>query len=308
MKKFAIVAVMAIAAAVFSGCGNSKQKTSGKNAGDEDSVAYALGISQGQQITMALTQMGVDSTQLDAFFKGMKEGVKGAGDKKKDAYNKGLMMGLQASMFLKQNVNPQLFSGDSTKSLSMNKFMEGFIASAKHKKGKMTPEQAQMVLQRDIPIIQARYAEKMYGPNKKESEAYMAKVAKQPGVKALPNGIYYKEVKAGNGKVATAQDMVKINYEGKTPDGKTFDKQENATMPVGQSIPGFSTALQHMPKGATWEIYIPFDQAYGAQGAGAKIKPFQALHFTVTLLDVVERPTAAPAPQTAPAPQAKAGK
>lgn len=285
MKKFAFVAVMAIVIAGFTACGNKNSKSS-KSTGDEDSVAYALGFSQGQSVPQALAQMGVDSTNLDEFLKGMKAGVKGAGDKKKDAYNKGLMMGLQASMFLKQNVNPQLFAQDSTKSLSIDKFMEGFIAAAKGKKGKMTVEQAQMVLQKDVPVIQGRYAEKAYGAQKRQSDAYMAKVAKQPGVKALGNGVYYKEVKAGKGDTPTAQDVVKLNYDGKTADGKTFDKQNNATMPVGQSIPGFSIALSHMPVGATWEIYIPYNQAYGAQGAGNRIKPFSALHFTVTLLSI----------------------
>lgn len=291
MKKFAIVAIMAISVAAFTACGNKGSKT-GKNAGDEDSVAYALGLSQGQSVPQALVQMGVDSTNLDEFLKGMKAGIKGAGDKKKDAYNKGLMMGLQASMFLKQNVNPQLFAQDSTKSLSIDKFMEGFIAAAKNKKGAMTVEQAQVVLQRDVPIIQGRYAEKTYGPLKKQSDEFMTKISKQPGVKSLGNGVYYKEVKAGTGEIPTAQDMVKMNYEGKTADGKTFDKQQNATMPVGQSIPGFSLALSHMPVGATWEIYIPYQQGYGSQGAGNHIKPYSALHFTVTLLSIEKKPEA----------------
>lgn len=301
MKKFAIVAVMAIVVASFTACGNKNSKSS-KNTGDEDSVAYALGLSQGQSLPQALVQMGVDSTNVDEFLKGMKAGIKGAGDKKKDAYNKGLMMGLQASMFLKQNVNPQLFAQDSTKSLSFDKFMEGFTAAAKHKKGQMTIEQAQKVLQNDIPVIQERYAEKAYGPQKKQSVDYMAKVSKQPGVKALGKGVYYKEVKAGSGAVPTAQDIVKVNYEGKTADGNTFDKQDGASMPVGQSIPGFSLALSHMPVGATWEIYIPYEQGYGAQGAGTHIKPFSALHFTVTLVDIEKNEQAA---QAVPAPKGK---
>lgn len=287
MKKFTLVAIMAIVVAAFTACGNKEGKSS-KNTADEDSVAYALGLTQGQQIQMALAQMGVDSTNIDQFLKGMKAGIKDSGNKKKDAYNKGLMMGMQASMFLKQNVNQQLFAGDSTKSLSPEKFMEGIIAAAKHKKGGMTIEQAQRVLQTDVPKIQARYAEKVYGPAKKESQAFMAKIAKQPGIKAVGNGIYVKEVKAGTGEKPTMSDNVNIDYELKDIAGKTVDKQQGATMPLASSVPGFSKALTQMPEGATWEIYIPYEQGYGAEGAGNAIKPFAALHFTVTLHNVVK--------------------
>lgn len=290
MKKFAIVAIMAIAVATsFTGCGNSNKKSDTGTSKEEDSLAYAMGVMESQQMQMALQQIGVDSTNIDEFLKGIKAGVQNAGDKKKDAYNKGLAIGVSESMRFKQMIYPQLFANDSTKTLPMDKFMEGLTAGMKHKAGKMTPQKAQEVFQRDAKKIQEKYFEKAYGPNKKESEAYMAKVAKMPGVKPLGNGVYYKEVKAGTGKTPTAQDMTKVSYDGKTIDGKTFDKRNNVEMPVSGMIQGWTEALTHMKEGATWEVYIPYDAAYGAQDKG-QIKPFSALHFTITLVSVEKAP------------------
>ena len=300
MKKIALVAGMAIAvAATFTSCGNSNKKSDAGSKKEEDSLAYAMGVMESQQMQMALQQIGVDSTNIDEFLKGVKDGVQSAGDKEKDAYNKGLAIGVSESMRFKQVIYPQLFANDSTKTLPMDKFMEGLKAGMKHKAGAMTPQRAQEVFQRNAQLVQEHYFEKAYGANKKKNDAYMAKVAKMPGVKSLGNGVYYKEVKAGTGKTPTAQDMTKVNYNGQTIDGKTFDKRDNAEMPVSGMIPGWTLALTHMKEGATWEVYIPYDAAYGAQDKGP-IKPYSALHFTITLLSVEKNPQAQGAPQQMP--------
>ena len=289
MKKIVIVAVMAIAVGLFSGCGNSNKKSDTGTQKDEDSLAYAMGIMESQQMKMALSQLGVDSAYIDEFIKGVKAGIKNSGDKKKDAYNKGLAIGISENMRFKQMVYPQLFANDSTKTLPMDKFMEGFRDGMKGKLTKMNPEKAQMVFQTAGTKIQQRYFEKAYGASKKANDAFMAKIARQPGVKSLGNGVYYKEIKAGNGKTPTAQDMTKVSYNGKTIDGKTFDKRDNVEMPVSGMIQGWTEALTHMKEGATWEVYIPYNAAYGAQDKG-QIKPFSALHFTITLVSVEKAP------------------
>lgn len=292
MKKIAFVAVMAIAVAAFTGCGNKSSKADNSTAKDEDSVAYALGLTESQQFLQSMQQLGIDSAYVDEFLKGMKEGLAGVGDKKKDAYSKGVAVGVSEAMRFKQMINPQLFPGDSTKTLSMDRFMEGFTAGVKHKKAKMTLEQAQRSLMTGTQRITARYAEKAYGHNKQAGEAYIAKMSRQPGVKSLGNGIFYKEVKVGSGKIPTAQDMVKVNYNGMTIDGKSFDKRDGATMPVGQGmIKGWEIALSHMKEGSTWEVYIPYDAAYGPSGLpNGAIKPYSALHFTITLVSIEKQP------------------
>lgn len=288
MKKIVIVALMAIAVGLFSGCGNSNKKSDTGTQKDEDSLAYAMGILESQQMKAAMSQIGVDSAYIDEFIKGVKDGIKNSGDKKKDAYNKGLAIGISENMRFKQMIYPQLFANDSTKTLPMDKFMEGFTAGMKGKKGKMDAQQAQMVFQTAGTKIQQRYFEKAYGASKKANDAFMAKIAKQPGVKSLGNGVYYKEIKAGNGKTPTAQDMTKVNYEGRTIDNKVFDKQNNANMPVSGMIPGWTLALTHMKAGATWEVYIPYEAGYGSQDKG-QIKPYSTLIFKITLLSVEDK-------------------
>ena len=300
MKKFVIVAVMAIAVGLFSGCGNSNKKSDTGTQKDEDSLAYAMGIMESQQMKMALSQLGVDSAYIDDFIKGVKAGIKNSGDKKKDAYNKGLAIGISENMRFKQMIYPQLFANDSTKTLPMDKFIEGFRAGLKGKMDKMNPEQAQMVFQTARTKIQQRYFEKAYGQQKKKNDAYMAKISKQPGVKSLGGGVFYKEIKAGNGKTPTTQDMTKVDYEGKTIDGKVFDKQSNASMPVSGMIQGWTLALTHMKAGSTWEVYIPYSAGYGSQDKG-QIKPYSTLIFKITLLSVEGKAQGAEgAPQAIP--------
>jgi peptidyl-prolyl cis-trans isomerase len=144
-------------------------------------------------------------------------------------------------------------------------------------------------------------AEKTYGANKKKSDAYMAANAKKPGVKTIGQGVQVKELKAGNGPMPKASDVVKINYVGKTIEGKVFDQRNDATMPVGGVIPGFTEALTKMPVGSKWEITIPYSAGYGAQQPSPDLKPFSTLVFTVELLGIEKAPQGQPAmPQGQP--------
>lgn len=299
MKKLAIVAAMAMAITSFTACGNQTKKGGLKT--DVDSLSYAIGMEQSQGIQQYLQQLGVDSTYLDEFVKGLEAGANSNDDKKKTAYNAGVAAGMQMSMMVKKGINQQLFGKDSTKSVSMKQLIAGFKAGVKGKGGLMTIEQAQTAERTIVPRIQSQVAEKTYGANKKKSEAFMAKIAKQPGIKKLGKGVYYKVEKEGTGAIPTASQTVKIEYEGRTIDGKVFDSTKDkgaVAMPVGGVIPGFTEALTHMPVGSTWEIYIPYDAAYGSRQMSQDIVPFSALTFKVTLVSIEKENPAAnrPAP------------
>lgn len=299
MKKLAIVAAMAMAIASFTACGNQTKKSGLKT--DVDSLSYAIGMEQSQGIQQYLQQLGVDSTYLDEFVKGLEAGANSNDDKKKTAYNAGVAAGMQMSMMVKKGINQQLFGKDSTKSVSMKQLIAGFKAGVKGKGGLMTIEQAQTAERTIVPRIQSQVAEKTYGANKKKSEAFMAKIAKQPGIKKLGKGVYYKVEKEGTGAIPTASQTVKIEYEGRTIEGKVFDSTKDkgaVAMPVGGVIPGFTEALTHMPVGSTWEIYIPYDAAYGSRQMSQDIVPFSALTFKVTLVSIEKENPAAnrPAP------------
>ena len=107
----------------------------------------------------------------------------------------------------------------------------------------------------------------------------------------LPSGIQYEVIIVGKGKLAKATDQVKCHYEGTLIDGTLFDSSVKRGQPavfgVNQVIPGWVEALQLMPEGSKWKLYIPSDLAYGAQGAGEMIPPHSALVFEVELIEVL---------------------
>ena len=289
MKKFTFVAAMAIAAAsIVSSCGNStSSKPNLKD--DVDTLSYAFGLARTQGLKQYLAQMDVDTTYMDAFVKGLKDGANAGDDKKKAAYYKGLEIGNMISQQWVKGINTELFGQDSTKSISLQNLLAGFIQGATGKKGLMTMEQAGQVAQVKMMAIKAKQLEVQYGPLKKKGEAWMAANAKKPGVKTLPSGVQYKVIKEGAGEMPKDTSLVKVNYEGRLIDGTVFDSSYKNGQPVSlranQVIKGWTEALVHMPAGSVWEVYIPQELAYGEREQG-QIKPYSPLVFKIELLSV----------------------
>ena len=289
MKKFTFVAAMAIAAAsIVSSCGNStSSKPNLKD--DVDTLSYAFGLARTQGLKQYLAQMDVDTTYMDAFVKGLKDGANAGDDKKKAAYYKGLEIGNMISQQWVKGINTELFGQDSTKSISLQNLLAGFIQGATGKKGLMTMEQAGQVAQVKMMAIKAKQLEVQYGPLKKKGEAWMAANAKKQGVKTLPSGVQYKVIKEGAGAMPKDTSLVKVNYEGRLIDGTVFDSSYKNGQPVtlraNQVIKGWTEALVHMPAGSVWEVYIPQELAYGEREQG-QIKPYSPLVFKIELLSV----------------------
>ena len=182
----------------------------------------------------------------------------------------------------------------------------------------MTEEEAQNTLRQFMTELQQKQEEKMKAAgetNKKEGDAYLAANKSKAGVVTLPDGLQYKIVKEGTGPKPTATDTVTVNYRGTLINGTEFDSSykrgEPATFPVSGVIKGWTEALQLMPVGSKWELYIPPDLAYGLRGAGADIGPNATLLFEVELLSIKGKeepqgstqPNAAPSPTPAPTPK-----
>ena len=278
MKKVLFCALVA-ATALFSACGGGKQQsTPTGNLKDEvDSLSYAVGLSQSptpEQIKDYLMQAGSDSAFVDAFFKGMKEGMNTADDKKALAYQLGMQSGIQLKTRLFPQVEGQVFAGDSTKHLSAKNVLAG------------------------MQMMSRKANEKLYGAAKKKNEAFIAKIAKTAGVKALPGGVYYKEIKAGTGATPKATQVCEVSYEGRLIDGKVFDSSQDKTVkfPANQVIKGWTIALTNMKVGSEWEVYIPWNLAYGDQEQGP-IPPYSALVFKIKLVSVSDAPAQPKAPQ-----------
>lgn len=288
MKKITIAA-FAVAAVTMLSCGNATPKANLKS--DVDTLSYAIGMAQTQGLKEYLvTRLDVDTAYMNEFIKGLNEGANAGDDKQKNAYYAGLQIGQQISNQMMKGINHELFGDDSTQTISLKNFMAGFVSGTTGKGGLMTVDSAQMVAQKMMQEVKAKAMEKTYGPNKVAGEKFLAANAKKAGVKTLPGGVQYKVIKEGNGKVPADTSMVKVNYEGRTIEGKVFDSSYKRNMPAdfrcNQVIKGWTTALTHMPVGSVWEVYIPQELAYGERQQGADIKPFSVLIFKIELLEV----------------------
>jgi FKBP-type peptidyl-prolyl cis-trans isomerase FklB len=138
--------------------------------------------------------------------------------------------------------------------------------------------------------------------NSKEGTEFLEVNKTKPGVVALPSGLQYKVISEGNGPKPTLADTVVCNYKGTLLDGTEFDSSykrgQPATFPVARVIKGWTEALQLMPVGSKWELYVPSTLAYGEQGTpnGGPIGPNATLVFDVELLSIQPKPEAKPAP------------
>lgn len=287
MKKLGFVFAAAVAA-IMASCGNGTPKADMKS--DVDSLSYAMGMAQTQGLKEYMVQrLGVDTTYMNEFIKGLNEGANAGDDKKKAAYYAGIQIGQQVSGQMIKGINYELYGEDSTQTISLNNFMAGFVAGTTGQGGVMTVEEAGKFAQDKMRTVKAKHLEEVYGENKKACEEFMAKIAKKDGIKALENGVYYEVITEGTGEIPSDTSRVKVNYEGKLINDSIFDstykRGEPTTFRCNQVIPGWTNALTHMPVGSKWMVYIPQDQAYAEREAG-QIKPFSCLKFEIELLSI----------------------
>ncbi len=281
MKKIAFLAVAATAV-VLASC-NQAGKAQIKD--NVDSLTYELGVAQADGLKQYMAmQLGVDSTQLDEFIKGMKVGALEKPDAKQNAYNKGVEVGHQIEQMAK-GLSGEVYANDSTKQVNVNNLLAGIIDGLKGTAGE-TADEAMKNFQDKLAPIRTSNLEKQYGDNKKKGEEYLAANAKKEGVTTLASGVQYKVLEPGSGDVPSDSAKVNVRYEGKLIDGTTFDSNFDRPDPMvvdmanPRMIPGFTEALKQMPAGAKWEVTIPQEQAYGEQNMG-QIKPFSTLIFTI---------------------------
>lgn len=150
----------------------------------------------------------------------------------------------------------------------------------------LKPEEIGEVLNTEF----ARVQENVHKVKIEEGIQFLNENAKREGIKVLPSGLQYEVVTEGNGPIPSADDTVTTHYHGTLPDGTVFDSSvqrgQPASFPVAGVIKGWVEALQLMPVGSKWRLFVPSELAYGAQGAGKDIAPHQALVFEVELLEI----------------------
>ena len=160
----------------------------------------------------------------------------------------------------------------------------------------LTDDEAQAAIKAVQEDVGKKQQEKMHeagAANSKEGTAFLAANKSKEGVVTLPSGLQYKILKAGTGPKPTASDTVVCNYSGTLISGKEFDSSykrgQPATFPVSGVIKGWTEALQLMPVGSKWQLFIPSDLAYGERGAGGDIGPDSTLIFEVELLSIQDK-------------------
>jgi FKBP-type peptidyl-prolyl cis-trans isomerase len=170
-------------------------------------------------------------------------------------------------------------------------FLNGVKDVMGKKTTKVTAEQANTIIQTAIADAQTKLGE----TNAAKETEFLAANGKKDGIKTTESGLQYQIIKEGTGKKPLASDTVKVDYVGKLLDGTTFDssieRKQPAVFQVGGVISGWAEAVQLMPVGSKYKVWIPSKLAYGEQGAGGKIGPNATLEFEIDLLSI-EAPAA----------------
>jgi FKBP-type peptidyl-prolyl cis-trans isomerase FklB len=184
-------------------------------------------------------------------------------------------------ILLAQNLKSQGFG-----ELDQATFQEAFGAVMAGEPTKMDANQANAYIQQHMQSLQA----KQYEAKIAEGKKFLEENARREGVQQTASGLQYEVLVAGEGPKPGPDDKVTVHYHGTLTDGSVFDSSvergQPATFGVGQVIAGWTEALQLMPQGAKWKLFIPSELAYGPRGAGGKIGPYATLIFEVELLKI----------------------
>jgi FKBP-type peptidyl-prolyl cis-trans isomerase FklB len=290
MKKLNIVFMIIASVAVMSSCtSGSVPKANLKT--DMDSLSYAVGVARSEGLYDYLLQMGIDSAQMKDFVKGFLEGATVKAESKKNAYIIGLGIGQQVGVNMFDALNQQLLGEGAAESMDKNTFLAGFLAAPFDQKNlKMDIFEAQAYTEAKAQEIQARQMEALYGGNRDAGVKFLEDNKRNSDVTVLESGLQYKVITQGRGRIPTAENMVRVNYHGTLIDGTVFDSSVDRGAPaefyVTGVIQGWVEALQLMPVGSKWILYIPQELAYRSDNMGT-IQPFSTLIFEVELLDIV---------------------
>lgn len=260
------LAVASIAVLATSCNGGISPKANLKS--QQDSISYALGVVIGNSMAQQIKQMPFDTIDVKVYAQAL------ASSKPSERYL--------------DYIKGQLDSIDA------NLFMSGCRAQLGLGKAAIEPEAAEAILNNKAAAKRAEEQAKrdaQAASNEAAGKAFLESNAKQEGVDSTASGLQYKILTAGNGPKPKATDRVKVNYRGTLIDGTEFDSSkegEPVTMAVGGVIKGWQEALQLMPVGSKWQLFIPADLAYGKRGAGDKIGPNATLIFEVELVEIVK--------------------
>lgn len=265
MKKL-FLALASVAVLTTSCCGGVSSKADLKTA--QDSVSYALGVAIGQSVIQNLKQMPFDTIDVKLYAAAL------ANSKPSEKY----ITYVQGQL---DTIYTDIFMDACRAQIALGKAAISFDEAQALLNNKAAAKRQEMQALRDAQAIE----------NERAGRAFLESNIKNEGVDSTATGLQYKIITAGNGPKPTATDRVKVNYRGTLIDGTEFDASkegEPATLAMRGVIKGWTEALQMMPVGSKWQIYVPSNLAYGKHGAGEKIGPGATLIFDIELVEIVK--------------------
>ena len=246
-----------------------------------DSASYAMGVLQAPSLMQYLQQReGVDSAYIGEALSALSANLTEEQTNRIIAFATGLKIA-KMNESMKSDLNRQLTGKADTTFLNLNLMNQALTDAGTGKAGMLTAEQAMALMERQEKFV----AEGM----RLEGEKWLDENAQKEGVVTTASGLQYKGLTQGEGKKAMADNMVEVHYEGRLLDGTIFDSSyqrgQTASFKPTQVIKGWTEALQMMPEGSTWELYIPYNLAYGERG-NRNIPPYSTLIFKVQVIAV----------------------
>lgn len=256
-----------------------------------DTLSYSYGVALAESgMKQYLQQLDIDGNpeKMDAFMKGFKESLPLKGSK--TAYVNGLSIGDQVYKMANE-FSKEVFENDSINNINVNLIAKGISDVLLNN----TPQidSATVIVDGVMAEVNQRKAEIKKQQDQvyiEASKKYMEENKTNEGVVTLPSGLQYRVISQGEGEIPTVNDIVKVNYKGTLTDGTEFDSnygREPLSLGVAQVIPGWTEALQLMPVGSKWILYIPYNLGYGDRETGP-IPAYSNLIFEIDLVDIVK--------------------
>jgi len=284
MKKLFSSTLVITAAGILSGATATAQQSSTQSpAASKPATSSApTSAASGQTAGAAKAGQGANAAKKPGATTGAATLLKTAKDKR--SYAIGLNIGAKVANELKAG-------GVDMDSAVLARGIRDSLTGAKHL---MTDEEVKSsltALETELREKARAEYEARAAANKKQGDDFLTTNKSKEGVQTLPSGLQYKVLKAGTGPKPVGTDKVSCNYKGTFLDGKEFDSSEKhggkpVTFGVSEVIKGWTEALQLMPVGSKWQLFVPSDLAYGARGAGQEIGPNTALIFEVELVSI----------------------
>lgn len=254
-----------------------------------DTLSYAGGMTMTDGLLPYLiNQLKVDTAYMEDFVRGFKEITENGEDPKTKAYSAGMNIGSRMLQML-EGMKKEVAGGNDTivEKIALRGFTDALTSDTSH----YDVKRASALFKTKFEAAKKAKDEKLYGENKKKGQDFLVANKSKEGVVTTASGLQYKVLVKGEGETPKKTDKVLVNYEGKLIDGTVFDASSKhgskpASFRADQVIKGWTEALCMMPVGSKWELYIPYELAYGERNMGKDIKPYSALIFTVELVGI----------------------